>query len=148
MAEFMTEAKQRRTGVPRPAGAPAARERRRPAGYGGPGPLDGHEATAILDRARARAWADPEPRAAMESLPGSMRRIALYHFGWEQSDGTPAAGSAGKVARAVPCGPRPGAGGKSAGARRVRDPAPQLRPAPPGPGRPPPSPEPAGPCGS
>jgi geranylgeranyl diphosphate synthase type I len=28
-----------------------------------------------------------------------MRRIALYHFGWEHADGTPAAGNAGKAIR-------------------------------------------------
>ncbi|MCN9240052.1 polyprenyl synthetase family protein [Streptomyces sp. RY43-2] len=61
------------------------------------GPLDGHEAPAILER--ARAVVDPELRRALDSLPGSMRRIALYHFGWEQADGTPAAGNAGKAIR-------------------------------------------------
>ncbi|WP_030928971.1 family 2 encapsulin nanocompartment cargo protein polyprenyl transferase [Streptomyces sp. NRRL S-646] len=76
MAEFMTEAKQRTTGAQ---------------------PLDGHEAAAILER--TRSCVDPELRAAIDSLPGSMRRIALYHFGWEHADGTPAAGSAGKAIR-------------------------------------------------
>ncbi|CAM5661061.1 (2E,6E)-farnesyl diphosphate synthase [Streptomyces tendae] len=28
-----------------------------------------------------------------------MRRIALYHFGWQHADGTPAAGNAGKAIR-------------------------------------------------
>nr|WP_225877129.1 family 2 encapsulin nanocompartment cargo protein polyprenyl transferase [Streptomyces resistomycificus] len=60
-------------------------------------PLDGHEAGAILERVRASV--DPELRSALESLPGSMRRIALYHFGWEHADGTPAAGNAGKAIR-------------------------------------------------
>ncbi|MGW1215767.1 family 2 encapsulin nanocompartment cargo protein polyprenyl transferase [Streptomyces sp. NPDC002499] len=59
--------------------------------------LDGHEAAEILERTRASV--DPELRAAIDSLPGSMRRIALYHFGWEHADGTPAAGSAGKAIR-------------------------------------------------
>jgi geranylgeranyl diphosphate synthase type I len=76
MAEVMTEAKQH------PAGA---------------GPLDGHEAAVILEQARASV--DPVLRAAIDSLPGSMRRIALYHFGWEHADGTPAAGNAGKAIR-------------------------------------------------
>lgn len=76
MAEFMTEA------PPRPAEAR---------------PLDGHEAGVILERARASV--DPELRSALASLPGSMRRIALYHFGWEHADGTPAAGNAGKAIR-------------------------------------------------
>jgi geranylgeranyl diphosphate synthase type I len=62
-----------------------------------PGPSDGHEAAALLERARASV--DPELRAALVSLPGSMRRIALYHFGWEHADGTPAAGNAGKAIR-------------------------------------------------
>jgi geranylgeranyl diphosphate synthase type I len=61
------------------------------------GPLDGPEAAVILERARASV--DPELRAAIESLPGSLRRIARYHFGWEHADGTPAAGSAGKAIR-------------------------------------------------
>jgi len=60
-------------------------------------PLDGHEAGVILERARASV--DPALRSALESLPGSLRRIALYHFGWEHADGTPAAGNAGKAIR-------------------------------------------------
>ncbi|GGX05333.1 family 2 encapsulin nanocompartment cargo protein polyprenyl transferase [Streptomyces chryseus] len=58
---------------------------------------DGHEAAALLERARGSV--DPQLRAAVESLPGSIRRIAAYHFGWEQADGTPAAGQAGKAIR-------------------------------------------------
>ncbi|MGW3290742.1 family 2 encapsulin nanocompartment cargo protein polyprenyl transferase [Streptomyces sp. NPDC001002] len=81
MAEFRTAEQQ--AGAERPS-APAP-------------PLDGHEAAAILERTRASV--DPELRAAIDSLPGSMRRIALYHFGWEHADGTPAAGSAGKAIR-------------------------------------------------
>ncbi|MFC8518094.1 family 2 encapsulin nanocompartment cargo protein polyprenyl transferase [Streptomyces sp. NPDC057257] len=80
MAEFTTEAK------------PAAPD----VSLGAQG-LDGQEATAILER--TRACVDPELRAAIDSLPGSMRRIALYHFGWEHADGTPAAGNAGKAIR-------------------------------------------------
>ncbi len=45
-----------------------------------PGPVDGQEATGILEYARASV--DPALRRAVDSLPGSMRRIALYHFGW------------------------------------------------------------------
>ncbi|MEU6097449.1 family 2 encapsulin nanocompartment cargo protein polyprenyl transferase [Streptomyces sp. NPDC047079] len=94
MGEFMTEPKQSPT-LPRwsatiPAGRHAAL----------PGPeqsLDGHEAVAILERTRASV--DPELRRAVDSLPGSMRRIALYHFGWQHADGTPAAGNAGKAIR-------------------------------------------------
>ncbi|MFD5819468.1 family 2 encapsulin nanocompartment cargo protein polyprenyl transferase [Streptomyces sp. NPDC127038] len=62
-----------------------------------PGPPDVQEAAAVLER--ARALVDPELRRALDSLPGSMRRVALYHFGWEQADGTPAAGNAGKAIR-------------------------------------------------
>ncbi|RZU12765.1 geranylgeranyl diphosphate synthase type I [Streptomyces sp. BK239] len=58
---------------------------------------EGQEAAAILED--ARAVVDPALRTALESLPGSMRRIGLYHFGWEHADGTPAAGNAGKAIR-------------------------------------------------
>ncbi|MDX2597221.1 family 2 encapsulin nanocompartment cargo protein polyprenyl transferase [Streptomyces sp. WI03-4A] len=88
MTDFMTGTRER---------APAPRERRGAAGDAGPGPLDGQEAAALL--ARTRALVDPALRAALDSLPGAMRRIALYHFGWEQADGTPAAGNAGKAIR-------------------------------------------------
>ncbi|CAL9454100.1 (2E,6E)-farnesyl diphosphate synthase [Streptomyces sp. enrichment culture] len=64
---------------------------------GRPGRPDGHEAAVILER--TRACVDPELRAAVESLPGAMRRVARYHFGWEHADGTPAAGNAGKAIR-------------------------------------------------
>nr|WP_261989143.1 family 2 encapsulin nanocompartment cargo protein polyprenyl transferase [Streptomyces sp. uw30] len=93
----MTETQQR------PAGARPSTEtleRRGPIateGDGTPGPLDGPEAAVILERVRASV--DPELRAAIESLPPSMRKIALYHFGWEHPDGTPAAGNAGKAIR-------------------------------------------------
>ncbi|MEU4034529.1 family 2 encapsulin nanocompartment cargo protein polyprenyl transferase [Streptomyces collinus] len=88
MTEFMTGTRKR---------APAPRERRGAGGDAGPGPLDGQEAAALLER--TRALVDPALRAALDSLPGSIRRIALYHFGWEQADGTPAAGNAGKAIR-------------------------------------------------
>ncbi|MGW0903627.1 family 2 encapsulin nanocompartment cargo protein polyprenyl transferase [Streptomyces sp. NPDC002853] len=58
---------------------------------------DASEAAEIL--ASARECVDPELRRAIDSLPGAMRRIALYHFGWEHADGTPAAGHAGKAIR-------------------------------------------------
>ncbi|WP_223779190.1 family 2 encapsulin nanocompartment cargo protein polyprenyl transferase [Streptomyces sp. 135] len=69
------------------------------AGAGAPahGPGDGHEATEIL--AAARECVDPGLRRAVDSLPGSLRRVARYHFGWEQADGTPTAGNAGKAIR-------------------------------------------------
>ncbi|MEU6991856.1 family 2 encapsulin nanocompartment cargo protein polyprenyl transferase [Streptomyces sp. NPDC046465] len=63
----------------------------------GSGPGEGHEAAEIL--ASARTQVDPELRRAIDSLPGSLRRIALYHFGWEHADGTPASGNAGKAIR-------------------------------------------------
>ncbi|MEU6088007.1 family 2 encapsulin nanocompartment cargo protein polyprenyl transferase [Streptomyces sp. NPDC047085] len=103
MAEFMTETKQHATGETRSGGPgeepapPGPRERRGPGADAGTGPLDGQEAPALLER--TRSLVDPELRAAVESLPGPMRRIALYHFGWQQADGTPAAGSAGKAIR-------------------------------------------------
>lgn len=62
-----------------------------------PGQGEEHEAAQILASARLRV--DPELRAAIESLPDSLRRIALYHFGWVHADGSPAAGNAGKAIR-------------------------------------------------
>ncbi|MEU9989824.1 family 2 encapsulin nanocompartment cargo protein polyprenyl transferase [Streptomyces sp. NPDC048045] len=103
MPEFMTETKQRSPEAPRSAGAgeepapPGPGERRGADADAGAGPLDGHEAAALLER--TRTLVDPELRAAVESLPGPIRRIALYHFGWEHADGTPAAGNAGKAIR-------------------------------------------------
>ncbi|MFK4068637.1 family 2 encapsulin nanocompartment cargo protein polyprenyl transferase [Streptomyces sp. NPDC029674] len=58
---------------------------------------EGCEAAEIL--ASARAYVDPELRRAIDTLPGSLRRVALYHFGWERADGTPASGHAGKAIR-------------------------------------------------
>ncbi|MEU9250938.1 family 2 encapsulin nanocompartment cargo protein polyprenyl transferase [Streptomyces sp. NPDC048270] len=58
---------------------------------------EGHEAAALLERTRETV--NPELRRTVESLPGSMRRVAMYHFGWEHADGTPAAGTAGKAIR-------------------------------------------------
>jgi geranylgeranyl diphosphate synthase type I len=49
--------------------------------------------------ARTRTAVDPGLRATVDSLPGQIRRIARYHFGWEQADGTPATGGAGKAIR-------------------------------------------------
>ncbi|MGX1272292.1 family 2 encapsulin nanocompartment cargo protein polyprenyl transferase [Streptomyces phaeoluteigriseus] len=64
---------------------------------GGTGSADGQEAAAILEETRGSV--DPALRAALDSLPGSLRRISRYHFGWEHADGTPAAGNAGKAIR-------------------------------------------------
>jgi geranylgeranyl diphosphate synthase type I len=107
MAEFMTETTQRPSGVRRLAGtartggaAPVEPLPHRPVGGRGNGPAGGSEsqdAAVILERARASV--DPELRAAITSLPASMRRIARYHFGWEHADGTPAAGHGGKAIR-------------------------------------------------
>ncbi|MFI7321162.1 family 2 encapsulin nanocompartment cargo protein polyprenyl transferase [Streptomyces venezuelae] len=67
---------------------------------GGPdGAGEGPEAAGIL--ASARRLVHPELRRAIETLPGSLRRVALYHFGWEHADGTPAAGSAGSAGKAI-----------------------------------------------
>ncbi|WP_159669447.1 family 2 encapsulin nanocompartment cargo protein polyprenyl transferase [Streptomyces mexicanus] len=107
MAEFMTETTrcpagaQPAVGGPPPhAAAPAEPFPRQPADRAADGPggaADGHDAAVILEGARAEV--DPELRAAVASLPDSMRRIARYHFGWEQADGTPTAGPAGKAIR-------------------------------------------------
>ncbi|PZT68580.1 polyprenyl synthetase family protein [Streptomyces sp. SW4] len=58
---------------------------------------DGPEAAVLLRQ--ARTVVDPELRSAIASLPGPLSRIALYHFGWQHVDGTPAAGNAGKAIR-------------------------------------------------
>ncbi|MFI8948588.1 family 2 encapsulin nanocompartment cargo protein polyprenyl transferase [Streptomyces sp. NPDC053750] len=58
---------------------------------------EGQEAVALLRESRASV--DPELRSAIASLPSSIRRTALYHFGWQHADGTPAAGNAGKAIR-------------------------------------------------
>ncbi|MER6312565.1 family 2 encapsulin nanocompartment cargo protein polyprenyl transferase [Streptomyces sp. NPDC001581] len=58
---------------------------------------EGQEAAALLERTRRTV--NPELRRTVESLPGGMRRVAMYHFGWEREDGTPAAGNAGKAIR-------------------------------------------------
>jgi geranylgeranyl diphosphate synthase type I len=53
--------------------------------------------TEIL--AWARATVDPALRAAVDSLPGSMRRIAGYHFGWWDADERPVDDNPGKALR-------------------------------------------------
>ncbi|WP_391858929.1 family 2 encapsulin nanocompartment cargo protein polyprenyl transferase [Streptomyces rhizosphaerihabitans] len=97
-----TETQQGPAGIPdrrRPPGTPDRRSHggRPMQRQGAPNPPDAPEAAVILER--ARAFVDPELRRAIDSLPGSMRRVGLYHFGWEQADGTPAAGNAGKAIR-------------------------------------------------
>ncbi|MGW4892431.1 family 2 encapsulin nanocompartment cargo protein polyprenyl transferase [Kitasatospora sp. NPDC004240] len=58
---------------------------------------EGHEAEDVL--ARARRLVDPVLRAAVDTLPGSMRRVAGYHFGWWEADGSPSEAPAGKAIR-------------------------------------------------
>ncbi|WP_345040131.1 family 2 encapsulin nanocompartment cargo protein polyprenyl transferase [Streptomyces sannanensis] len=58
---------------------------------------EGQEAAALLERTRAAVL--PRLRRTVESLPGSIRSVAMYHFGWEHPDGTPAAGRVGKAIR-------------------------------------------------
>ncbi|MEU0007734.1 family 2 encapsulin nanocompartment cargo protein polyprenyl transferase [Streptomyces sp. NPDC006314] len=112
----MTDTEQRAPAVPRP-GTTAARRGTR--GDGAAGPLDGQEAAVLLER--TRALVDPALRAAVESLPGSMRRIALYHFGWQHADGSPAAGNAGKAIRpALVLAAAAALGGSAARAAAVR----------------------------
>ncbi|MFD8910568.1 family 2 encapsulin nanocompartment cargo protein polyprenyl transferase [Streptomyces sp. NPDC059575] len=83
------------------------------------GAVDGQEATVLLER--TRELVDPELRAAIESLPAPLRRIALYHFGWQHADGTPAAGNAGKAIRpALVLAAASALGGPSARAAAVR----------------------------
>src|SRR4051812_11427717 len=47
----------------------------------------------------ARALVDPALRAAVDTLAPSMRHICGYPLGWWETDGTPAAGDAGKALR-------------------------------------------------
>ncbi len=47
----------------------------------------------------SRAAFDPALRAAVDSLPGSLRHIAGYHFGWWDADGSPADADHGKAIR-------------------------------------------------
>ncbi|MFE2246952.1 family 2 encapsulin nanocompartment cargo protein polyprenyl transferase [Streptomyces lavendulae] len=58
---------------------------------------EGQEAAALLERTRETV--NPELRRTVESLPGSMRRVAMYHFGWEDEEGRPTEGGAGKAIR-------------------------------------------------
>ncbi|MFF8384512.1 family 2 encapsulin nanocompartment cargo protein polyprenyl transferase [Streptomyces kanasensis] len=58
---------------------------------------DARDAVALLDRTHAAVT--PRLRAGLDSLPGPLRRVAMYHFGWEHADGTPASGRPGKALR-------------------------------------------------
>lgn len=61
------------------------------------GQAETRRAVALLDR--TRTVVDPQLRSTIESLPDSIRRVAMYHFGWEQADGSPDAGRTGKAIR-------------------------------------------------
>ncbi|WP_354641224.1 family 2 encapsulin nanocompartment cargo protein polyprenyl transferase [Kitasatospora camelliae] len=79
---------------------------------------EGNEAADVL--ARARTVVDPALRAAVESLPGAMRLIAGYHFGWWEADGTPAVGGSGKAIRpAMVLAAAQAVGGRAADAVRA-----------------------------
>ncbi|MFI6446325.1 family 2 encapsulin nanocompartment cargo protein polyprenyl transferase [Kitasatospora sp. NPDC050543] len=58
---------------------------------------EGGEAADILTR--TRGLVDPALRAAVEKLPTAMRRVAGYHFGWWEPDGSPATADPGKAIR-------------------------------------------------
>ncbi|MEU6388619.1 family 2 encapsulin nanocompartment cargo protein polyprenyl transferase [Streptomyces sp. NPDC046939] len=97
----MTQTAQTR-GAAGPAEPATARGKVVPApATAGAGSRDGRETAADAEvvLAQARASVGPALRRAVESLPGSIRGVALYHFGWQEADGTPAAGSAGKAVR-------------------------------------------------
>lgn len=81
------------------AGATAAGAAAGAVGVPGSDPESGDGCEAVEILASTRAHVDPELRRAIDTLPGSLRRVALYHFGWERADGTPAAGHAGKAIR-------------------------------------------------
>jgi geranylgeranyl diphosphate synthase, type I len=107
------------TSATRPYGTRARRSSPGGRGGSGPGEPDGQEAAAILEQTRASV--DPELRAAVDSLPGALRRIARHHFGWEHTDGRPAAGGAGKAIRpALVLAAAAALGGPAARAAAVR----------------------------
>lgn len=58
---------------------------------------EGRAARDVL--AWGRSTVDPVLRAAVDTLPASTRRIAAYHFGWEDEHGTPTDGAPGKALR-------------------------------------------------
>ncbi|MBN6039256.1 family 2 encapsulin nanocompartment cargo protein polyprenyl transferase [Amycolatopsis sp. 195334CR] len=55
--------------------------------------------TAAEILAWSRSSVQPALRAAVDTLPGSLRRIAGYHFGWLDERGAPADGDGGKALR-------------------------------------------------
>ncbi|MDQ1008354.1 hypothetical protein QFZ82_002839 [Streptomyces sp. V4I23] len=64
-----------------------------------PDTVEGREAVALLERTSGAV--QPELRSAVDTLPSAVRRVARYHVGWEQADGSPAAGAGGKVIRSA-----------------------------------------------
>ncbi|MCC9311360.1 polyprenyl synthetase family protein [Kitasatospora sp. RB6PN24] len=69
----------------------------RAVGLGRVAPRDDDQAAELL--ARARSAVDPALRAAVDTMPESMARIAAYHFGWREADGSPAGADSGKAIR-------------------------------------------------
>lgn len=61
--------------------------------------VEATESSAGEILARGRSVFLPALRDAIDSLPASMRRIAGYHFGWWDADGTPVEASGGKAIR-------------------------------------------------
>ncbi|MER5639911.1 family 2 encapsulin nanocompartment cargo protein polyprenyl transferase [Kitasatospora sp. NPDC002227] len=61
------------------------------------GQREGHEAAELL--VRTKALVDPALRAAVGTMPGAMRLVSGYHFGWWEPDGTPAEAGSGKAMR-------------------------------------------------
>ncbi|WP_035853883.1 family 2 encapsulin nanocompartment cargo protein polyprenyl transferase [Kitasatospora azatica] len=62
-------------------------------------PSDCYDQRAADLLSRVRAVVDPALRAAVETMPESMARIAAYHFGWREADGSPATADPGKAIR-------------------------------------------------
>jgi geranylgeranyl diphosphate synthase, type I len=60
---------------------------------------NGRSARELL--AWGRATVDPALRAAVDTLPASLRRIAGYHCGWWDEEGRPVGASGGKAIRPV-----------------------------------------------
>ncbi|GLZ78576.1 dimethylallyltransferase [Actinorhabdospora filicis] len=59
--------------------------------------IGGRSAREVL--AWSRDQVEPALRAAVDTLPASMRRIAGYHLGWWDADGSPDHGDGGKAMR-------------------------------------------------
>jgi geranylgeranyl diphosphate synthase, type I len=47
----------------------------------------------------SRELVDPQLRSGVDTLPNPIRRIASYHFGWQDEHGRPANTSGGKALR-------------------------------------------------